>query len=153
MNEGWGGRGHRRGRTTDSASTVGREVGDSGTAEDVGDGVEDGLDFVDFSIRIACSYIANPAVHSPGPVHTLLTLAITEEFKGQGVRSSEMKKPADPAFFSAGVGEGVFPFLLRRIASLMAGEKSLMMMVGGAGGSEEAPGVDEGLGVDQDLVR
>jgi hypothetical protein len=64
-----------------------------------------------------------------------------------------MKKPADPAFFSAGVGEGMFPFLLRRMASLMAGENSLMMMVGGAGGSEGAPGVEEGLELDQDLVR
>jgi hypothetical protein len=56
-----------------------------------------------------------------------------------------MKKPAEPAFLSAAVGEGVLSFLLRRMASLMAGEKSLMMMVGGEGGSEEAPGVDEGL--------
>ncbi len=63
---------------------MGSKVGDSGTAKDVGSGVEDGLNFVNFAIRIACANVANPAVHSPGLVNTLLTLKITEEFKGQG---------------------------------------------------------------------
>jgi hypothetical protein len=62
---------------------VGREVEDSGAAKDVGNGVEDGLHFVNFAIRIACAYVANPAVHSPGPVNTLLALRVTEEFEGQ----------------------------------------------------------------------
>jgi hypothetical protein len=47
--EGRKGRGHRRGRATDSASTVGREVEDSGAAKDVGNGVEDGRTFSDVS--------------------------------------------------------------------------------------------------------
>ncbi len=64
-----------------------------------------------------------------------------------------MKKPTEPAFLSMALGAGVLSLLLRRIASLMAGEKNLMMKVGGAGGSDGAPGVDEVLGLCQDLVR
>jgi hypothetical protein len=64
-------------------STVGGEVEDSGAAKDVGNGVEDGLHFVNFASRIACAYVANPAIHSPGPVDTLLALKVTEEFEGQ----------------------------------------------------------------------
>jgi hypothetical protein len=75
-----------------------------------------------------------------------------EELEGQRSKVFRDEKPTEPAFLWVALGAGVWCFLLRMIASLMAGEKNLMMMVGGAGGSEGAPGVDEVLGLCQDLV-
>ena len=77
------GRGHRRGRATDSASTEGREEGAQVRRRMSVTESKMDFTFVDFASRIACAYVANPAVHSPGPVDTLLTLEVTEEFEGQ----------------------------------------------------------------------
>ncbi len=64
-----------------------------------------------------------------------------------------MDKPTEPALLSVALGVGVLSFLLRRIASLMAGEKNLIMKVGEAGGSEGAPRMDKVLVLYQDLVQ
>jgi len=93
---------------------VGSEVGDSGTAKDVSSGVEDGLHFVDFAIRIASANVANPAVHSPGLVDTLLTLKVTEEFKGQGGEVFRDEKTSRSGILLSRSGGGDVPLFIAK---------------------------------------